>query len=68
MIEKRRPGRPVTHPKVVCAETGEVFDTYTEAASSVDGSRFGVMRCCNGVYKVHKGVHFEHLEDKEVVK
>lgn len=56
----------MTHPKVVCAETGEVFDTYKEAAQSVDGSRFGVMRCCTGVYKVHKGLHFEHLNEKEV--
>ena len=65
MHEKRRPGRPVTHPKVVCSETGEVFDTYKEAAQSVDGSRFGVMRCCTGVYKMHKGLHFKHLEEKE---
>ena len=66
MMEKRRPGRPVTHPKVVCEETGEVFKTYTEAAEAVDGSRYGVMRCCTGAYKVHKGLHFEHLRGEEV--
>lgn len=64
-MEKRRPGKPVVHPNVLWMETGEVFKTYTEAAEAVGGSRFGVMRVCNGRYKTHQGQHFMHIKIKE---
>ena len=60
MSDKRKPGRPVTHPNVACIDTGEVFKTYTEAAEAVGGSRYGVMRCCNGDLKSHHGHRFVH--------
>ena len=68
MTGKRRPGRPVTHPRVVCLDDGRVFKTYTEAAEAVGGSRYGVMRCCTGYLKSHHNHHFKHFEEKEVSK
>lgn len=53
-----KPGRPVTHPKVIDETTGVIFDTYTAAAESVGGSRYGVMRCCWNMQKHHKGHKF----------
>lgn len=58
MKKNNRPGKPVTHPPVVNTKTGEMFETYTAAAESVGGSRYGVMRCCWRMQKHHKGVKF----------
>lgn len=55
---ERKRGKPVTHPKIVCVDTGELFDTYTEAANAIGGSRWGVMRCCFKMQKHHRGYHF----------
>lgn len=57
-----RPGRPVTHKHVACVETGGVYKTYSDAAEDVGGSRYGVMRCCNGALKTHKGYHFVYTD------
>jgi len=56
--EKRKRGRPPTHPKVMNKETGDIFDTYTEAAKAIGGSRVGVYRCVTGMQKHHHGYHF----------
>lgn len=61
-VKKRKRGRPVIHPKVICLETGEVFDTYTEAGCSIGGNRFGVYRCCIGIQKHHHHYHFSFIE------
>ena len=55
---KRKRGRPVTHPKVRCIETGEVYTTYTEAGKEVGGSRHGVRKCCEGTQTHHHGRHY----------
>lgn len=54
----KNPGKPVIHPKVCCLETGEVFDTYTDAAKSVNGDRCGIRRCAEGIQSHHKGYHW----------
>lgn len=64
MREKRRPGKPVTHPRVVCLDDGRSWKTYTEAANAVGGSRYGVRKCCNGVLKTHKRLHFAHEKEE----
>ena len=61
-MEKRRPGKPVVHPRVYCLETNRSWDTYTEAAEEIGGNRFGVMRVCRGINKTHKGLHFIHTD------
>jgi hypothetical protein len=61
---KRKPGRPVTHPPVKNIETGEVYETYTDAAKAVGGDRHGVRRVSEGTQTHHHGFHFEFKEDK----
>lgn len=58
---KRKPGKPVNHAPVILLETGEVFDTFTEAAKAIGGSRQGVRRVANGTQSHHKGRHFVYL-------
>ncbi len=52
------PGRPPEHEPVVVWETGNVYETYTEAAQATGCSRWGVMRCCTGMQSDTHGYHF----------
>lgn len=63
-MEKKKPGRPVSHPPVLVVETGMIFPTFTEAAESIGGSRWGVMRCCERVQKNHHGKKFRYVEEE----
>jgi hypothetical protein len=63
--EKRRPGRPVTHPPVKNRETGKVYATYTEAGAAIGGDRHGVRRNAEGIQSHHKGYHFVFKEEEE---
>jgi len=62
MYSKKR-GRPPTHPKVIMLETGEIFDTFKEAADAVGGDKANVRRVVYGVQSHHKGYHFAFLID-----
>lgn len=57
-LEKRKRGKPVTHPKVLHVESGKVYKEYTQAAEAIGGSRHGVRRCCEGTQKHHHGQHY----------
>lgn len=57
-MEKRKRGKPVTHPKVLHVESGKVYKEYTQAAEEIGGSRHGVRRCCEGTQKHHHGQHY----------
>lgn len=65
VMNKQKPGKPVTHPPVICEETGQIFKTYKAAAESIGGSRPNVYRCCIGIQKQHKGYHFKLKEEEE---
>ena len=54
-MEKRKRGKPIKHPKILDLTTQTIYNTYTEAANAVGGSRFGVMRCCEGLQEHHRG-------------
>ena len=62
MDNKRKRGKPVTHPPVRCLDDGFVCKTYTEMGEHVGGDRVNVMRCCIGIQKQHHGFRFEHVE------
>lgn len=54
----RKPGKPLQHPPVLNVETGDIFETYTEAAKSINGDRTNVRRVALGTQSQHKGYHF----------
>lgn len=58
--EKR--GKPVTHKPVMHVETGNIYETYSEAAEAVDGNRWGVRYTAMGIQKSHKGNHFVYVK------
>lgn len=62
MEEKRRPGKPVTHPPILHIESGLIFKTYKEAAEYVGGSPNNVYHVVIGIQSHHKGQHFKFAE------
>ena len=53
-----KPGKPPEHPPVMLLETGDIFETYTEAARFIKGDRSNIKRVASGVQSHHKGYHF----------
>lgn len=51
--------------KVICIETGEVFDTTSQAADVYGVSRGMITMCCKGERKSVKGKHFKYYEEQE---
>lgn len=43
-------------------ETGQLFDTYDEAASSVDGDYRAIKKCCEGLSNTAYGYRWEKIE------
>lgn len=62
MKRYNKPGRPVTHPPVKCRETGDIYETYTDAGIAVKGNRHGVRKCAEGTQKHHHGYHFDYVK------
>lgn len=56
-----KPGKPPNHPPVIILETGEIFDTYKDAANAVGGDGSNVRRVVRGIQSHHKGYHFALL-------
>ena len=53
------------HPKkVLCVETGEIFDSITEASLAFDMDRGGITRTCMGKQRTGGGLHWEYVDTK----
>lgn len=55
MLDRRLRGR------VLVLETGQIFDSASQAADSVGGNRKDVHLCLTGARKSHKGYHFKYV-------
>lgn len=64
MVDRRKRGKPVIHPRVLNTKTGEIFETFTEAGESCGGNRWGVMRSCEGLQNLHMGIKFKYVRRK----
>lgn len=53
-----KPGRPVTHPKILNLELNKIYDTYIEAAKDVKGSKQGVYKAVHGLQRTHRKCRF----------
>ena len=65
--DKRRVGRPITHPRILIVELGEVFESYDEAAKRIGGNRGAISNILNnylprGGRQTHKGYHFKFVK------
>ena len=63
-IYKKR-GKPLKHLPIKNVETGDIFETYTEAANFIGGDRTNIKRVAHGVQSHHKGYHFIFVDAKE---
>ena len=64
-IEERlkisRKGKVYNIRKVKCIETGEIFNSITEAAKYVKGATTNISKCCKNLKYVCKGYHWEYV-------
>ena len=58
-----KPGKPPNHPKIVLVETGEIFDTFKEAADAIGGDKANVRRVARGIQESYRGYHFKFLNN-----
>ena len=65
-IRKKMSDNSKTKKKVICLETGEVFDSLTKAADFAGVSKSAIMRACKGMCKSSGGYHWEYYEKQEV--
>ena len=49
--------------KIVCIETGQCFDSITDAAKWCNGKRSVISLCCKGKVKTSYGYHWKYLEE-----
>lgn len=62
----KRANNPASR-KVINLDTGEIFDTLTDAAEKYNISRQMIGKVCNGHNKTAKGYHWMFLEDYKQV-
>lgn len=47
--------------KVICVETGKVYESASEAARQIGAHVSGISKCCCGIYKTFKGYHWKYF-------
>lgn len=47
--------------RVLCVETGKVYDSVKECAEAIDGKEFSVYNVCRGQNKTYKKMHFKYI-------
>ena len=52
--------------KVLCVETGVVFDTIKEAGEFKGGSAKNIISCCAGRLQTSGGYHWQYVDETEV--
>ena len=51
--------------KVVCIETGEIFDSLDAAAAKIGSTNSGISQVCSGKKLTCKGLHFKYYKEEE---
>ena len=47
--------------RVLCVETGKVYDSVKECAEAIDGKEFSVYNVCRDQNKTYKKMHFKYI-------
>ena len=47
--------------RVLCVETGKVYDSVKECAEAIDGKEFSIYNVCRGQNKTYKKMHFKYI-------
>ena len=54
--------KPRKECKIVCIETGEVFESIKQA-SKTKSDEVNICKCCKGFKKSHKGLHWKYVNN-----
>lgn len=57
-----------TRKKVLCVETGKVYDSIMEAAAELNLDNSHITKCCNGRYKTTGGYHWKYYNPSTLPK
>ena len=60
-------GRAIRHPRILDLNTGDLYDTYVEAADAIGGTHDGVYRVCMGTRDNHHGHRYILVEDPNYI-
>lgn len=50
--------------KVLCVETGVIYNSITKAAEAVKGNKGNICKACNGKFKTSAGYHWNYIGDE----
>lgn len=59
--EHKKRVKEASSKKVICIETGQIFDSMTEAGEVLNVSRCNISECCTGKRKTAGGYHWEFV-------
>lgn len=52
--------------KIICIETGEIFESVTAASKAINKSTSDISKCCHETHRTSGGYHWKYIEEKEV--
>lgn len=61
--ETRRKLSEASSKKVICIETGQVFNSLNEASEHIGVHKSNISKCVRGINKTCKGYHWKYYED-----
>ena len=62
--ERRKKISEANSKRVVCTETGVIFNSIKEAAANMGRHRSDISRCCRGILKTSGGYHWKYVEEE----
>lgn len=63
MSKSKKEDDRIERKKVICVETGEVFNSIQDAAAHVGATKISISRTCRGIYKSTKGYTWKFLDE-----
>lgn len=54
--------KPRKQCKIICIETGEIFETIKQASKTKSDS-VNICKCCKGIKQTHKGLHWKYYDE-----
>lgn len=60
--ETKKQDKTIERKKVQCVETGQIFDSYSDAAEWCGATKISISRAARGIYKTAKGHTWKMVE------
>ena len=64
ILNKQKHARITRKKRVLCVETGKIFDGVMQAADATGADFSSIAACCRGKLKTTKGLHWEYIGER----